>query len=355
MREADMRRNSNSQWDIGDSCHLTWLKNLQSIHWLPWWDQDMLVRFGPKVMQVEETHIIGGRQLVVHGWLRLSDTHPWETSILPIADSEGTLWGTTCHGDYFDLDDDMSDLAPEGAAPNMVSLFRSVPTSSRYAVHDMSEVLLVREANRISNGGKGGLLFARMKEINCAENLEKRGFIPDDLARILSLCPNLEKLEVKLIPGEDQRNLERSLTDLTPKLRWIYLDAVELACLPHLTHCEYVELIISGDLQPKLPPDDRSSSKTRRHKGVSQIETLIIDFDVTPLYIDPAQLANFTVSWASKDAEITVQAVHVYVDEDTPASKWIRKVNSAIAVLQKRSPKVPSDGSSPAISAVVDR
>ena len=57
MREADMRRNSNSQWDIGDSCHLTWLKNLQSIHWLPWWDQDMLVRFGPKVMQVEETHI----------------------------------------------------------------------------------------------------------------------------------------------------------------------------------------------------------------------------------------------------------------------------------------------------------
>lgn len=248
----------------------------------------------------------------------------------------------------------MSDLAPEGAAPNMVSLFRSVPTSSSYAVHDMSEVLLVREANRISNGGKGGLLFARMKEINCAENLEKRGFIPDDLARILSLCPNLEKLEVKLIPGEDQRNLERSLTDLTPKLRWIYLDAVELACLPHLTHCEYVELIISGDLQPKLPPDDRSSSKTRRHKGVSQIETLIIDFDITPLYIDPAQLANFTVSWASKDAEITVQAVHVYVDEDTPASKWIRKVNSAIAVLQKRSPRVPSDDSSP-ISAVVDQ
>lgn len=248
----------------------------------------------------------------------------------------------------------MSDLAPEGAAPNMVSLFRSVPTSSSYAVHDMSEVLLVREANRISNGGKGGLLFARMKEINCAENLEKRGFIPDDLARILSLCPNLEKLEVKLIPGEDQRNLERSLTDLTPKLRWIFLDAVELTCLPQLTHCEYVELAISGDPRPSLPPDDRSSFKTRRQKSVGQIETLIIDFDVPPLYIDPAQLANFTVSWASKDAEITVQAVHVYVDEDTPASKWIRKVNSAIAVLQKRSPRVPSDDSSP-ISAVVDQ
>ena len=315
----------------------------------------MVERFGPKVMQVEETHIIGGRQLVVHGLLRSSDSHPWETSILPIADSEGTLWGTTCHGDYFDLDEnDMRESALDGAELNMVSLFRSVPTSSRYASHDMGEVLLVREANRISNGGKGGLLFARMKEINCAVNLEKRGFIPDDLARILSLCSNLEKLEVKLIPGEDQRNLERSLTDLTPKLRWIYLDAVELACLPHLTHCEYVELVISGDPHPYLPPDDRSSSKTRRYKGVSQIETLIIDFDVTPLYIDPAQLANFMVSCASKDAEITVKAMQVFVDEDTPASKWIRKVISAIAVLQKRSPEVPSDGSSPAISAVFD-
>jgi hypothetical protein len=351
LEEPYLKRNSNSQLNIGDSCHLTRLKNLQSIYWFPYWHWEMVERFGPKVMQVEETHIIGGRQLVVHGLLRSSDLHPWETSILPIADSEGTLWGTTCHGEYFDVDD-INDFAPEGAELNMVSLFRSVPTSSRYANHDMSEILLVREANRILDGGKGGSLFAQIKELDFAFDLAKQGFVPDDLARILSLCPNLEKLEVKLIPGEDQRNFERNLTDLTPKLRWIFLDAVELTCLPQLTHCKYVDLAISGNPRPSLPPDIGSSSKTRRQKGVSQIERLIIDFDVPPVYIDPAQLANFMVSCASKDAEITVQE---FVDEDTPAFKWIREVNLAIAVLQKRSPKVPSDGSSPAISAVVDR
>jgi hypothetical protein len=315
----------------------------------------MLKCFGPEIVEVSETHIIGGHQLLVHGSLRLSDIHPWETSILPIADSDGTLWGTTYQGKYVCFDDNMNDTTVNGAGPDMLQLFPSVPTSSKYAKHDIAEVLLVREANRISNGGKGGSLFAQIKELDFAFDLAKQGFVPDDLARILSLCPNLEWLEVKLIPGEDQRNLERRLTDLTPKLRWIYLDAVELTCLPQLTHCKYVDLAISGDPRPSLPPDTGSSSKTRRHKGVSQIETLIVDFDVTPLDIDPAQLANFLVSCASKDAEITVKALRVFVNEDTPASKWIRNVISAIAVLQKRSPEVPSDGSLSAISAVVGR
>jgi hypothetical protein len=354
VHENDIKRNLQNQWDINRTCHLTRLENLEIVNlrseWPAYTFSTSVNYISPVLFWIDETHIIAGHCLHLEGSLRWPDWHPSENAFLPVADSEATLFPTRIEsmGRHYQAVGDRISQTVQG--PWHIPETDDVPKSILKHRNDVPELILVEHAKRIKLGRAEASPFAKLGELfleaGLWEGRDQAGSSPDELITLLSLCPNLEKLWITVMPLVAQ-HFESWLIRQAGRLTYVFIENADLAWLPHLTSCACVQLEIDvGDHKDLeyLRNSLRYAANLSRHKkeednAPSQIEHLRVHlrggYAIDPPF-DAVEFAEYLWACASENTVLKIR-VSQWVSRSiasTNRREYMREVEICFATLQ---------------------
>jgi hypothetical protein len=360
VHENDIKRNLQNQWDINRTCHLTRLENLEIVNlrseWPAYTFSTSVNYISPVLFWIDETHIIAGHCLHLEGSLRWPDWHPSENAFLPVADSEATLFPTRIEsmGRHYQAVGDRISQTVQG--PWRIPETDDVPKSILKHRNDVPELILVEHAKRIKLGRAEASPFAKLGTLFLKADLwrgrHQAGSSPDELVTLLSLCPNLEKIWITVMPLVAPQ-IESWLIRQARRLAYVFIENADLAWLPHLTSCRRVTLKFDvgdhkdpGALRNNLRYAVESSRRKKEEDAApSQIEHLRVRLRggyERDLPFDAVEFAEYLWTCASENTvlEIKVSRQNRQRDQDFNEPEYMRAVEACFAALQGKALKL---------------
>lgn len=333
VREADIDTNPDGEWEVGSTCWLSRLKNVERVCLYDAWESGRHdnPHLGPPIMIVHETHVIAGRRLELAALRRWSyRLHPRTamTGILPtIADSEGLSsvaieisesadWRAIPYDSSLSDEEDLDEICVQAG------------NASAYEWRGAGELMLIAAVNKVRLEGGDSSLFANLKRVDISGS---HGLTLDDLTRLLAISPNLKQLRTAIHRAPESQIFETWLSAHADQLQEVNLQNADLAWLPRLINCRVVELRIS-DKKINLRDESSVVSATTKISITSRIRHLKIRIGKPPLDVNPITFAEFLISCSSKDTTFMF-----HVCSDAPAAiRWQSEVRSAFAAFTGR-------------------
>jgi hypothetical protein len=222
--------------------------------------------------------------------------------------------------------------------------------------NDVPELILVEHAKRIKLGRAEASPFAKLGTLFLKADLwrvrHQAGSSPDELVTLLSLCPNLEKIWITVMPLAAPQ-IESWLIRQARRLAYVFIENADLAWLPHLTSCRRVTLKFDvgdhkdpGALRNNLRYAVESSRRKKEEDAApSQIEHLRVRLRggyERDLPFDAVEFAEYLWTCASENTvlEIKVSRQNRQRDQDFNEPEYMRAVEACFAALQGKALKL---------------